>query len=86
MGIVNEILPEGKLMERATEIAKTIADYPQNTLLSDREAVYSSTKLDQGMMHEQRNGYYVLNSGVPFEGARIFAGGKGRGGKSVESR
>ncbi len=86
MGIVNEVVPSGKVMERAMELASTIASYPQNTLLSDREAVYSSTDLDSGIMHEQRNGYYILNSGVPFEGAKVFEGGKGRGGKSIDGK
>jgi len=84
MGIVSEVLPKGKVFERAVELAKTIAGYPQITLLSDREAVYAGTTLDAGIMHEERNGYYVLNSHVPQEGAKIFVKGKGRGGKAVD--
>jgi len=84
MGIVNEVVSTDKLFERAVELAKTIAAYPQITMLSDREAAYAGTLLDYGIMHEQRNGFYVLNSHVPHEGARIFAKGKGRGGKSID--
>ncbi len=85
MGIVNEIVPDGKSFDRALELAEDIASYPQFTLLSDRDSVYSGTSLDDGIMHEERNGFYVMKSHVPEEGARMFVAGKGRGGKTLEN-
>ncbi|MEM0135088.1 MAG: enoyl-CoA hydratase-related protein [Thermoplasmatales archaeon] len=84
MNIVSEIVPDGKSLDRAVEIAKMISSYPQNTVLSDRDAVYSGFSLDKGMMYEERNGFYILKSGVPAVGARAFGEGKGRSGKQLE--
>ena len=39
MGLVNEIVPEGKALERATELAKSIAKLPQGALRSDKETM-----------------------------------------------
>ena len=84
MGIVSEIVPEGKVLEKAIELAELILSYPQITLRSDRDAVYSGIGIDPGIMYEQKNGFYVLQSHVPEEGSRIFASGKGRKGANLE--
>jgi enoyl-CoA hydratase len=40
MGLVQEIVPAGKSLERAIELAGAIAGYPWNSLVRDRQAVY----------------------------------------------
>lgn len=37
-GLVSEVVPSDKLLERATELATTMAGYPQGSLMSDKQA------------------------------------------------
>jgi enoyl-CoA hydratase/carnithine racemase len=39
IGLVNEVVPEGKALERATELAHEIAALPQGAIRSDKESV-----------------------------------------------
>jgi enoyl-CoA hydratase len=81
MGLVNEVVPAGTHVERALALAETLAGFPQETMNSDREALYHGLGvelLDGGLDIEARLGRRVLASGV--EGAARFAGGAGRGG------
>lgn len=39
MGLVNEIVPEGRAYERALELARSIAELPQGALRADKETV-----------------------------------------------
>lgn len=39
IGLVNEIVPEGKALERAQELAHEIAELPQGAIRSDKESV-----------------------------------------------
>ena len=39
MGLVNEVVPEGKAYERALELARSIAELPQGALRADKETV-----------------------------------------------
>jgi enoyl-CoA hydratase len=39
MGLVNEVVPEGKSLERAKQLAHEIAELPQGAIRSDKEAV-----------------------------------------------
>jgi enoyl-CoA hydratase len=39
MGLVNEVVPEGKSIERAKQLAHEIAELPQGAIRSDKEAV-----------------------------------------------
>ena len=38
MGLVNEVVPAGEHLARALELAEALAAFPQDTMLSDREA------------------------------------------------
>jgi enoyl-CoA hydratase len=39
IGLVNEVVPKGKALERATELARQIAALPQGAIRSDKESV-----------------------------------------------
>ena len=39
MGLVNEVVPEGRACERALELARSIAELPQGALRADKETV-----------------------------------------------
>ena len=82
MGLVNEVVPPGQALERAVEIAKALADFPQAALRNDRRAVYEGLGLpmEEGLRVEARCGRETLDSGEAAAGAKAFQDGKGRGG------
>ncbi len=79
-GLVNEIVPEGKHLERALELAEGLARFPQETMLADRKAaiVGSAMDLEAGLAYEAKGGREVID--VAILGAGRFASGEGRGG------
>jgi enoyl-CoA hydratase len=83
IGLANERVPAGTHVTRALEIAETLAGFPRQTMLADREALYAGLglPLDEGLAVEARNGPATM--GVAAEGAARFAGGEGRGGTGV---
>ncbi|MEX1195411.1 MAG: enoyl-CoA hydratase-related protein [Dehalococcoidia bacterium] len=54
MGLVQEIVPPGKAVDRALEIANTVATYPQPAMRADRRAALSAFDLpiEQGLRYE----------------------------------
>jgi enoyl-CoA hydratase len=72
MGLVNEVVPPGGHVARALALAEAIAAFPQETMLSDREAAIAAqgVPLDQGLALEARLGRERI--GVALEGARRF--------------
>ena len=64
MGLVNEVVPDP--LARALELAETIAAFPQDTMLSDREATLSAG----GLALEARLGRERI--GTALEGAQRF--------------
>jgi enoyl-CoA hydratase len=74
MGLVNEIAP--RPVERALELAEQIAAFPQDTMLSDREAAHAALGLPlaDGLALEARLGRGRVRTAL--EGARRFASGK----------
>jgi enoyl-CoA hydratase len=79
-GLVNEIVEEGRHLERALELAEGLAGFPQETMLADRRAaiVGSAMDLESGIAYEAQGGREVIE--VAIRGASRFAGGEGRGG------
>lgn len=82
-GLVNEVVAEGKHLERALELAEGLASFPQETMLSDREALIrgSTLPLDDGLALEAELGRASIEVGI--RGAGRFAGGEGRGGEGA---
>jgi enoyl-CoA hydratase len=73
MGLVNDVVAPGGHVARALELAETIAAFPQETMLSDREAAHAAHGLpiDQGLALEARLGRGRITGAL--EGARRFS-------------
>ncbi len=78
-GLVNEVVGEGRHIERALEMAEGLAAFPQTTMLSDRRAALegSGLPLAQGLTLEDELGRASIETGA--RGAQRFAAGEGRG-------
>jgi enoyl-CoA hydratase len=72
IGLVNEVVPAGAHLARALELAELIAAFPQETMLSDREAAHAAHGLPigQGLALEARLGRGRITGAL--EGARRF--------------
>jgi enoyl-CoA hydratase len=75
MGLVTEVVPPGRYVDRALELADAIAAFPQETMLSDREAAHAALALPiaDGLALEARLGRDRI--GAALEGARRFTSG-----------
>jgi enoyl-CoA hydratase len=80
IGLVNEVVPPGKHVERALEWAERLAGFPQETMLADRRAMLEGARLPwrEALQFEHEQGRAVLE--VAARGAARFAGGAGRHG------
>ena len=80
MGLLTEIVPAGRHVERALEFAEALARFPQDTMLADRRAAIEGIGLtfEEGLALEARNG--VPTQATAWAGAARFSGGEGRGG------
>jgi enoyl-CoA hydratase len=80
-GLVNELVPAGKHVERALEMAEGLAQFPQLTMLSDRQSVFESEglELEAAMAREAEIGAAAIETAI--KGAGRFAGGEGRHGE-----
>jgi enoyl-CoA hydratase/carnithine racemase len=70
MGLVNEVVADP--LRRALEIAEAIAAFPQDTMLSDREAAHAAQglPLDEGLQLEARLGRQRIATAL--QGAQRF--------------
>jgi enoyl-CoA hydratase len=82
MGLANRVVPDGKALESAVELAKSISRFPQMCMKQDRMSIYQQESLgfSDAMMNEFRLGLEVIQSGETFNGAKTFASGKGQHG------
>jgi enoyl-CoA hydratase len=80
MGLLTEIVPVGRHLERALELAENLAAFPQETMLADRLAAIEGIGMpfEQGLEREARSGLALHE--IAQRGAARFAGGEGRGG------
>ncbi len=80
MGLLTEIVPAGRHLERALEMAEALASFPQETMLSDRQSALEGIGLtfEEGLAREAAIGREVFE--VAQRGAARFAAGEGRGG------
>jgi enoyl-CoA hydratase/carnithine racemase len=80
MGMLTEIVPAGRHLERALEIAEGLARFPQETMLADRRAAIEGfgLPLEEALALEARSGAPTRE--VAWRGAARFAAGEGRGG------
>jgi enoyl-CoA hydratase len=79
-GLVNELVPPGRHLERALELAENLARFPQRTMLADRRAALEGVGLTlaEGLALEARAGPEVYGDAI--QGAARFAAGEGRSG------
>jgi enoyl-CoA hydratase len=83
IGLVNEVVPPGRAVERALELAEQLARFPQETMLADRKAMLEGGRLPwrEALDLEYRLGREVID--VAARGAARFASGEGRHGTGV---
>lgn len=72
-GLVNRVVEEGEALEEALETARVIASFPQQTVRTDRNAVYDGLgePLDSGLKVEAWHGSRSLSTA--YEGAKRFS-------------
>jgi enoyl-CoA hydratase len=82
MGLVNEVVAAGKHVERAVEIGKMLAQFPQVAMVNDRRSVYEGIgkSLKYALKTEAEIGLETWASGEGSSGAKAFSEGKGRSG------
>lgn len=80
-GLANRVVPEGKALETALEMAEQMAAFPQVCMRNDRLSAMKqwSLSLPDALAFEAEIGRDSLRAGAS-SGAARFAGGKGRGG------
>jgi enoyl-CoA hydratase len=85
IGLVTEVTAPGGHLERALELAETLAAFPQETMLADRRAAIEGLgmPLADGLALEHHLGRETL--AVAVQGAARFAGGAGRHGEPADT-
>jgi len=83
IGLADRVVAAGDYLDAAIDLADAIASFPQETVRSDRAAVYSGLgrPLEEGLTIEARLGAQVLTAAA--EGANRFTQGEGRHGQGV---
>lgn len=83
MGLVNRVVPVGQARAEAEALAHTLAALPQECLRQDRLSVLEQEGLDEAaaLANELEHGLVSLRAGA-IDGARRFAAGEGRHGRS----
>lgn len=83
MGLVNRLVDPGDALAAATELAHTLAEFPQHGLRADRKSVYEQWSLswEDAQRNELNHGLSVLASGESRAGALRFASGEGKHGR-----
>ena len=81
INLCEQIVPDGRSRQRAEELAREIARFPQACMRADRRSVYRQEGLGlrEAMRYEWENGIPALQA-EGRAGAARFASGKGRGG------
>ncbi len=82
IGLANRVVPQGRALEAAIELARQISAFPQLCLRGDRLSALEQWSLDwdAATANELTHGMATLRSGSSREGAARFASGQGRGG------
>jgi enoyl-CoA hydratase len=80
IGLITELVPTDRHLDRSLEIAEALARFPQDTMLADRRAAIEGVGLtfSEGLSMEALNGRATLETA--WRGAARFASGEGRGG------
>lgn len=83
IGLVNRVVEKGKALEAARELARTLAEFPQQGLRGDRLSAVEQWSLswDDARRNELKHGLETLKSGEGQSGAERFSSGLGRHGR-----
>ncbi|MFD7031062.1 crotonase/enoyl-CoA hydratase family protein [Streptomyces sp. NPDC059917] len=86
IGLVNRLVPTGRSLEAARELARQIAGFPQLCLRHDRLSVLEQHGADEqeALAGEFRHGLVPLSAGETLSGAARFASGAGRHGSFAD--
>lgn len=86
MGLANRLVPKGKALDAAIELAADIGKFPQRCMRNDRRSSYDqwNLSLTDALARETELGLEVIRSGETREGASRFAAGRGRHGNFDE--
>jgi enoyl-CoA hydratase len=81
IGLVDRVVPTGRALATAQELARELAAFPQDCLRNDRASVLDQHGLDEqeAIARELEHGLRSLASGAA-DGAARFRGGEGRHG------
>jgi enoyl-CoA hydratase len=84
MGLANYVVPRGRALPAARELAERLAAFPQTCLRADRASLLEQYGLDEpaAMANEFRHGLTSLAVDA-LSGAARFAAGEGRHGAGV---
>ena len=89
-GLVSEIVPRDKLMERANQIAEQICEYPQGSIRTDKESVlrsYGHSLSEAYLIEAELGALTQIRSVTSQTGATAFAEGKiGRHGQRTTGK
>ena len=78
-GLVSEVVPRENLMERATQIAEQICEYPQGSIRTDKESVlrsYGHTLSEAYLIEAELGALTQLRDVTSQAGAAAFTNGK----------
>jgi enoyl-CoA hydratase len=83
IGLATRVVPRGQAKGEAQRLARTIAEFPQTCVRSDRDSVYDSVDLSipDALAREFEHGGRALRSPDLLDGATRFRDGSGRGGR-----
>lgn len=85
IGLANRLVPHGRALEAALELADQLSALPQRCLRSDRRSALEQWGLDEAAaaVNEAHRAREVIASGETMRGARRFAAGEGRSGTPI---
>lgn len=77
IGFVQEVVPEGRSLDRALGLADRIAQYPPASLVADRKSALEALGfgLVEGLRREQERGFKTVGLPEMTEGLRRYAAG-----------
>ncbi|MGH7271074.1 MAG: crotonase/enoyl-CoA hydratase family protein [Polyangiaceae bacterium] len=83
MGLVNRVVAKNAARAEAEQLARSIAEFPQECMRRDRQSAYESmgATIEDAMKRELLLGLETITSGESLDGVKRFAGGAGRGGR-----
>ena len=88
IGLVNRVVDPGEALGSTLELARTIAEFPQQGMRGDRMSAYEQWSLswEEARRNELRHGLKALDGGEARSGAARFASGVGKHGQNLPRR